>query len=178
MRQTRSTKITKATTSETLATSADEVPRVHIPGDPELEALANESNEVVSEMLRDTPPVEAKRRGRPPKEKPKMTIDEVEEVQALADPDFTDFPEEFSEDDLKIKPAETLVEFSNAIALAKAQRTPSIKASKKVIFHWNKPHYPKNFFFYFEGIRVDEIGKEKEIEAYLTSIAGENGFGR
>ena len=178
MRQTRSTKTTKVTTSKTSPTENEvsfEPPRVVADGDPELAQLAHEANSEIAQLLTENPKVEAKKKG--PKPKPKMTAEALDEEQVLADVEITDLPEEFSEADLQIKPAETLIEFSHAIALAKAQRTPSIKASKKVIFHWNKPHYPKNFFFYFEGIRVDEVGKEQEIDAYLNGIAGENNFG-
>lgn len=161
-------------------------PNVHIDDDPELSRLATDSNKELMKEIEESPEATD---GLPPEETktalPNSSdsdgLDLGEDLARLDEQaglgEVTEI-EEFAAEELQIKPAETLAEFRDAIAQAQVNGLRSIQASKKVIWHFVKPHYPPRGFFHYHGVRVDEIGKTEEIEKSLNLTTEEMIFGR
>jgi len=111
-------------------------------------------------------------------DEPDSKIDLYDELDRLDQATPLEDPEEFKDDELEVKVAETLADFRDAIALAEINGVEYIQASRKVIFHFTKPTYPKNHYFFYHGIRVDEVGKTDEIEKFLAMSTEEVNFGK
>ena len=155
---------------------------VHIDDDPELSRMASEQNKELlaeAEAADGTTPTETKTASPDPVDSDGLDLGEdlarLDERQGLGEVDEI---EEFTAEDLYIKPAENLAEFRDAIAQAQVNGITSIQASKKVIWHYVKPSYPPRGFFHYHGVRVDEIGRTEEIEKFLNMTTEELIFGR
>jgi hypothetical protein len=150
-----------------------------IDDDPELAKMIDEQNaEIVAENDGKVPDVTAPAEAQVSSNPEPVQIDVNAPLEEIKDADELSEIEEFDEEDLQIKPAETLAEFRDAIALAKINGLEQIEASKKVIYHFTKPAYPKDHFFYFEGIRVIETGKAEYVAAFMTKSIDEVVFGK
>jgi hypothetical protein len=149
-----------------------------IDDDPELARMIAEQNAAIATendgKAPDAPTaeVQASPNPEPVKIDVNAPLEEIKDTEELSE------IEEFDDEDLQIKPAETLAEFRDAIALAKINGLEQIEASKKVIYHFTKPAYPKDHFFYFEGIRVIETGKAEYVAAFMTKSIDEVVFGK
>lgn len=151
-----------------------------IDDDPELAKMIAEQNaEIVAEndgKIPDVASAPGEVQASPNPEPVKIDVNAP--LEEIKDNDELSEIEEFNDEDLQIKPAETLAEFRDAIALAKINGLEQIEASKKVIYHFTKPAYPKDHFFYFEGIRVIETGKAEYVAAFMTKSIDEVVFGK
>lgn len=154
---------------------------VHIDEDPELSRLASDHNRELAKEIEETPEglnvapqAEAKSRDTDGLD----LSDDIARLDEQAGLGEVELIEEFAAEDLHIKPAETLAEFRDAIAQAQVNGLRSIQASKKVIWHFVKPHYPPRGFFHYHDVRVDEIGRSEEIEKFLKMTTEEMIFGR
>lgn len=138
-----------------------------IDGDPELTELANAANAKLSEEIDEA------------QEDQPTPMDLSLEAKATRESaDMLSDIEEFTDEELEIKPAETLNEFAQAIAQAHASGKRQIFASKKVIFHHTKPNYPQHHFFDYQGVRVIEVGQEDYVKKFFNQSIEEKLFGR
>jgi hypothetical protein len=149
---------------------------VAIDDDPELEKIARENNAKLAEEIKASGAELIDAEAVDPTSA--EGLDLSEDLARLDEANGLGEVEEFSDADLEIKPAETLADFRDAIAQAQINGVTSIQASRKVIFHFTKPHYPENGFFHYQGVRVDEVGKTEQIEKWLNRTTEEVIFGK
>lgn len=137
-----------------------------ISDDPELAAMirdANASLEAEGVPRTNAAPIEP------------APIDFTKELSAISE--STELTDEFDVTQVEINPATTLVEFSNNVALAELHGVKIIEASKAIIMHFCKPHYPAAGFFHYKGVMVIETGRLKEVEQLLNQKMEDKLFG-
>ena len=162
-----------------------------IDDDPELARMVAESNAKIEAEGGEKPkdPAAAKSKSEAKlMEKQAAQVEAADREEQLEDPpsdmdlsedlarldELEDVPEQIGKPE--IKPCTTLVEFRDAIALANIHKLSSIEASKQIIWHYTKPHYPKNGFFYYQNIQVIETGKRDEVERLMNVTTEEINF--
>lgn len=100
-------------------------------------------------------------------------LDRLDRLEKLEDP-----PDEDAEQAPELKPAMTLNELRDAVAVAKMHGIKIIEADKKVIWYYTKPNYPKGGFMHFDSVMVVETGRIPEVQKTLNLSTEEVIFGR